>query len=537
MAGLLIAAVSLPQAMAYAQTAGLPVQAGLYGMILPVVAFAFLTSSRVVMTGPTTTTALMVAPALAVLNPDPAEYPALAAMLALLVGLVLFLARLLHLGWIADFISTPVLLGFVTGLALTMIAGQIGVLLGVPVSGGSPLQQYTSFFGGLFEAHGPTMLVGLGSLGLLVLGGRLFPKFPTLLMITVAAIAVSWVADLQARGVTVTGAIPAGLPPLSFPTVDPEDLLILVPEAIGIALLGFADAVLTARGLAARGDRPIDADQELLALAGHNAVAGLSGSFPLGASGSRSKVAVRLGGRTQVTALVQAGVILVALLVLTPALALLPKAMLAAVIIYSALALLDPPAWRALAHGSRVELGIASMTVLGMLTVGLLPALIFAVLLSVLDVARRSAEPRDAVLGWSRRHRRFVDVARNPDALLVPGVVVYRLDDRLFFANARYFTARVEEAVRASPTPVQVLVFDAEAVTHLDASAASELSSVILGLRLRGIRFVAARVRAEVQSSLEPFGLAGLLPEDSQFPTVRLAVLETTGIDVDQATR
>jgi high affinity sulfate transporter 1 len=533
-AGVMVAALALPQAMAYAQIAGLPVVAGLYGLLLPVIAYAFLGSSRVLMTGPTTTAALMVGPALLVVSGDPAAYPALAAMLALLVGLVFLLARLAHLGWLADYFSTAVLLGFVTGLALTMIAGQVGVLLGVGVTGDTPVQQYASFLGGVVGgAHGPTVAIGVTSLVLLVVAGRWFPAFPMLLVLTVGSIILSERLDLAAQGVSVVGDIPAGLPRLSWPAVGLEDVAAMVPAAIGIAVVGFSDSILLARSLARRGE-VVDADQELLGLAGMNAAAGLTGSFPVGASGSRTAVNVRLGGRTQVVGLAQAATVVIVLLLLTPALAFMPKAVLAAVIIYAALSLVDVSEWVALARCSRGELLIGGVTVLGMLTVGMLPALLLAVLLSLLDVVRRSAEPRDAVLGWSARHERFVDVEPRRDALLVPGVVVYRLDDRLFFANARYFAARVEQAVNGSPTPVTVFVFDAEAVSHLDATSAATIEAVIDTLEAQGITFVVARARAVVREQLERFGLDRRIPPDRRFPTVRAAVEATTGHDVSE---
>ncbi len=536
-AGVIVAALALPQAMAYAQLAGLPVVVGLYGLVLPLVAYAMLGSSRVLMTGPTTTAALMVGPALVAVNPDPGTHVALAAMLALVVGLVFLAARLLHLGWLADYFSAAVLLGFVTGLALTMISGQLGVLFGVTVTGETPLQQYGSFLvNALGGTHAATVAIGLASLVLLLVASRWFPRFPMLLVLTIAAIAVSGLAGLAERGVTVVGDIPAGLPRLSLPSVGVGDAFQLLLPAVGIAIVGFSDAILLARSLAAGPDEQVDADQELLALAGLNAASGVTGSFPVGASGSRSAVNVGLGGRTQVVSLVQAGTVVFVLLVLTPALALLPKAVLAAVIIYAALSLVDVPEWLGLARGSRGELLIAAVTVLGMLTVGLLPALVLAVALSLLDVVRRSAEPRDAVLGWSVQHHRHVDVAINPDALLVPGVVVYRLDDRLFFANARYFAARVEQAVHGSPTPVRVFVFDAEVVSHLDAAAAATLRRVIEGLASQGIEFVLARARAVVREQLDRHGLADVLPPESRFPTVRAALLAAAGFDLEGAT-
>ncbi len=535
-AGVAMAAVAIPQSMAYAQTAGLPVVAGLYGLLLPLLAYALLGSSRNLVTGPTATTALMVAPALVAISSEPADYPALAAMMALLVAAVFVLARVLRLGWIADYFSTSVLLGFLTGLALTLLAGQLDEFTGVPVEGDTPLQEYASFLTGFVgQVDALELLIGSLCLAALVIGARWLPRFPTLLAVTVLAIACSWAFDLGEHGVTLVGEIPPGLPGISWPSVGVTQVLELAPVAVAIALVGFADAILTARSFAAPGGRPIDANQELVALAGLNAAAGLSQSFPLGSSGSRTAINARVGGRTQVVGLVQVVVAALVLLFLTGVLALLPKATLAAVIIYAAIGLIDLRAWRALWRGSRAEFAIAGVLVVGMITIGLLPSLVLAVLLSIIDVVRTSAQPNDAVLGWSARAGRFVDVERRPSARVVPGVVVYRLDDRLFFANSRYFSSRIREAIEGAPYEVHAVVFDAEAVVGLDASGAEELRDVIEELNVRGVRFVVARPRRSLEQHLGRLGLADLLPGDALFPTVRSAVLAVSGVDVEDA--
>jgi high affinity sulfate transporter 1 len=532
-AGIALAALAVPQAMAYAQTAGLPVVAGLYGLLLPLIAYAALGSSRSLMTGPTATAALLVAPALATVSSDPAEYPALAAMLALLVGVVFLAARVLRLGWISDYFSAAVLLGFLTGLALTLVSGQLDDFTGVAVEGDTALQEYLSFATKLVGGtHALTLLIGILSLAALLIGGHFLPKFPMLLLVTVVAIAASALWDFGEQGVVLVGEIPSGLPTLAWPSVSLSDVAVLLPSAVGIALVGFSDAILTARSLTQPDAPGVDTNQELVALAGVNLAAGISQSFPLGSSGSRSAVNVRLGGRTQVVGIVQAGGVALVLLFLTEALALLPKATLGAVIIYAALGLMDLGAWRAFARGSRGELLVAVITVVGMLTIGLLGSLILAVLLSILDVVRRSAQPRDAVLGWSPRAGRFVDVERHQDALVIPGLVIYRLDDRLFFANSRYFRGRVRDAIRGAPYPVTTLVFDAESVTDLDTSGAQALADLVSELRGEGIRFVLARSRATFESQLSSTGHEDVLPAQDRYPTVRAAVASVSGVDL-----
>lgn len=533
-AGVALAAVAVPQSMAYAQTAGLPVVAGLYGLLLPLAAYALLGSSRNLMTGPTATTALMVAPALVAISTSPAEYPALAAMMALLVAAVFVIARVLHLGWVADYFSTSVLLGFLTGLALTLLAGQLDEFTGVAVEGDTPLQEYASFITGFVgDIDHLELLIGTVCLVALLVGSRWLPRFPTLLVVTVLAIAASWALDLGDRGVALVGEIPPGLPALSWPSVGVRQVLELAPIAIAIALVAFADAILAARSFASADGRPVDPNQEFLALAGVNLAAGLSQSFPLGSSGSRTAINVRVGGRTQVVGLVQVAVAALVLLFLTGVLALLPKATLAAVIIFAALGLIDLRAWKALWRGSRAEFAIAGVLVLGMITIGLLPSLVLAVLLSIIDVVRTSAQPSDAVLGWDPESRRFVDVQRRPNAQVVPGVVVYRMDDRLFFANSRYFAGRLQEAIDGAPYTVHAVVFDAEAVVGIDASGAEGLRGVIEELHGKGVRFVIARARRGFEQHLGRLDLEHVLPKDARFPTVRAAVKAVSGIDVE----
>jgi high affinity sulfate transporter 1 len=536
LAGVALAALAVPQGMAYAQTAGLPVQAGLYGLLLPLVAYAALGSSRSLMTGPTATSALLVAPALAAVSSDPADYPALAAMLALLVGAVFVLARLLRLGWISDYFSAAVLLGFLTGLALTLVSGQLDDITGVTVEGDTPLQEYASFASNVVTGTDAlTLLIGTVSLVALLVGGRWWPKFPMLLAVTVLAIGASALWNLGERGVVLVGEIPPGLPSLAWPSVSLAQAAELLPLAVGIALVAFSDAILTARSLSRPDAPPVDTDQELLALAGLNVAAGVSQSFPLGSSGSRTAVNIRLAGRTQVVGLVQAAGVALVLLFLTGALALLPKATLGAVIVYAALGLMDIGAWRAMVRGARGELVVAVITVVGMLTIGLLASLVLAVLLSVLDVVRRSAQPRDAVLGWSPDLGRFVDAQRHRDAELFPGVVVYRLDDRLFFANCRYFSARVREAIGTAPSPVTTLVFDAESVTDLDTSGAQALAAVVAEMRQDGVRFVLARSRTTFEEQLRTTGYDDLIPAEDRFPTVRAAVSAVGRVDLGGA--
>ena len=304
-------------------------------------------------------------------------------------------------------------------------------------------------------------------------------------------------------------------------------MLVLVPAAAGIALVAFSDAILTARAFAGERHETVDANQELLALGGLNLTAGLFQSFPVGSSGSRTAVNVRTGGRSQVMALVQVVVVLVVLLFLTEPISYLPKAVLGAIIVFAAAGMIDAEAWRHLWHGSRAEFVIAVVTAVGMMSVGLLPALAIAVVLSVFDVARRSAQPHDAVLGWSAKAGRFVNVSIHPNARLVPGTVVYRLDDRLFFANAQYFRERVRGAIAAAPYDVHRFVLDAEGITHVDGAGADALRELVVALDADGVEFVVARLKTAAYDKFDQFGLVATIGADRFFDTVREAAFGT----------
>ena len=314
----------------------------------------------------------------------------------------------------------------------------------------------------LGDVSGPTLAVGVAALLVLLPARFLAPRLPAALVVVVAAIVASKALDLGAEGVALVGDIPAGLPDLQVPTPPWDDVVTLAPAAAGVFLVAFADEVLTARSFAGRHGDHIRADQELLAMGVANAAAGFSQGLPVGASGSRTAVNDGMGARSQISGLLAAGAIVLVLLFLTAPIADLPKAVLGAVIVSAAIGLIDPAAWRELAATDRVELAIAGVTTAGVIITGVLQAIVFAAGLSIVDVARRSARPHDAVLGWDEELGRWADVSVHRSARVTPGVVVYRLDDRLFFANASYVKGRIAEALRAAPYAAHALVFDAE---------------------------------------------------------------------------
>ena len=524
-AGLTVAALALPSAMAYGQLAGLSPVNGLYTLLLPTVAYVLLGSSRMLVIGPEGATSTLVAAAVLPLavagSGDAAE---LASMLALLVAACFLVARVLRLGWIADYFSRPVLIGYLHGVAVTLVIAQLGKLLGLDIDASEPLGRLWEVIRELGNVSWTTLAVSVASLGAMLGLRRFVPIVPGALVVVVAAIGVSWAVDLAAHGVATVGPVASGLPRPTVPTPPLGDIAKLVPAAVGLFLVSFADEILTARAFAGKRRETVRASQELLTMGAANAAAGFTQGFSVGASGARTAVNDAMGARTQIAGLFAAGAIVVILLFLTEPVQYLPQAVLGAVIVAAGINIVDPGAWRALAEIDRVEVAIAGVTMGCVVVLGVLEALVVAVGLSIVDTVRRSARPYDAVLGWVPHIQGYRDVSIHPTARITPGVVVYRLDDRLFFANAEYVKGRVREAIRAAPTETSWLVFDAEAVNHIDSTGIEALLDLTLDLRQEEITLVVARVRTRLRPDFEVAGLTKAIGPEHFYPSVTLAV-------------
>jgi SulP family sulfate permease len=525
LAGLTVAALALPSAMAYGQLAGLSPINGLYALLLPTVAYVLLGSSRRLVIGPEGATSTLVAAAvLPLAAAGTGDAVELASMLALLVAVCFVVAWALRLGWIADYFSRPVLIGYLHGVAITLVIAQLGKLLGLEIDASEPLRRLWEVVRELGDVSGVTLVVSVVSLAALFSVRRFLPMVPGALIVVVGAIAVSWAGDLASHGVAIVGPVEGGLPRPTVPTPPLADILELVPAALGLFLVSFADEILTARAFAGKRREHVRASQELLTMGAANAAAGFTQAFSIGASGARTAVNDSMGVRTQIAGLFSAGAIVVILVFLTEPIQYLPQAVLGAVIVVAGIAIVDPAAWRSLAAIDRVEVAIAAVTTGCVVFFGVLEALVVAVGLSIIDTVRRSARPYDAVLGWVPRLDGYRDVAVHPSALVTPGVVVYRLDDRLFFANAGYVKGRVREAIRAAPTETFWFVFDAEAVNHIDSTGMEALLDLTRDLRGEKITLVVARLRTRMRSDFEVAGLVDEIGREHFYPSVRLAV-------------
>ncbi|KEF41606.1 MAG: sulfate transporter [Cyanobium sp. CACIAM 14] len=509
LAGLTVGAYLIPQCMAYAEVAGLPAITGLWAILPPLLLYALLGSSPQLAVGPESTTAVMTA---AVIGPmaagDPASYAGFGSLLALLVGLVGLAGAAARLGFVADLLSKPILVGYLGGVALIMIASQLGRICGLTLAAGSVPGQLRELSGRLADVHGPTLGLALGVLAFLLLVQRLFPRAPGPLLAVLLAMAVVAAMHLEQRGVAVIGALPAGLPhPVMPPAVTPGQLRHLLTAAVGIALVGYSDNVLTARAFAARGDDRIDANQELLALGAVNLGNGLMQGFPVSSSGSRTAIGDSLGSRSQLYSLVAFLVVLAVLLALRPLLALFPKAALGAIVIYAALRLVDIPEFLRLRQFRPSEFRLAVVTLLGVLFTDLLTGVALAMGLSVLDLFARLVRPHDAVMGLVGEPGEWHDLEDWPEARTLPGLVLFRFDAPLCFANADHFRQRVLATVAAEPQPVRWFVLNAEAIVEIDSTAADALDQLLGELASREIRFGLVHLKADLRALLQRSGL------------------------------
>ena len=439
-AGVTVAAYLVPQVMAYATVAGLPPVVGLWAALVPLAVYAVLGSSRQLSVGPESTTALMTATALAPLAVgDPGRYAALAAATALLVGAICFVAGVIRLGFIADLLSRPVLIGYMTGVAVIMIGSQLGKVTGIRVEGDEFIDQVRSFVDGLGAAHWPTIALSASVLVLLLMLARLAPRIPGPLIAVLVATAVVSLFSLNRNGIKVVGVIPEGLPALGVTGIALADLSALVIPAGGIAIVAFSDNVLTARTFAARHGQDVDANAELRALGVCNVGTGLSHGFPVSSSGSRTALGDAIGSRTQLYSVVALVFVVVVMLAGRSVLAMFPTAALGALVVYAALRLVDVPEFKRLARFRHSEFVLALATTAAVLLFGVLYGVLVAVGLSILDLLRRVARPHDAVLGFVPGVAGMHDIDDYPDASPEPGLVVYRYDAPLFFANAENF--------------------------------------------------------------------------------------------------
>ncbi len=518
-AGLTLGAVMVPVGLAYGELAGLPL-AGLYGSMLPLLAYALFGSSRQLIVGPDTAMAALVAVVVVPLAPgDPGRLALLAAALGVMVGMLCLLGGVLRLGFVANFLSKPVIVGFMHGLALVIIVAQLPKVLGLKSDGETTLDQAVSLLHRLGDTNFISLGIGIGTFAAILLCRRFAPRVPG----AVLALAVSGLAvvllGLDKQGVAVVGRIPTGLPGLSLPAVTLADFEALLPVALVAALLSFSDTVVTARAFAARNRYRIDANQELLAIGAANLVSGLSQGLPISASDSRTAVAEAAGGRTQVTSAITAVVVAGVMLWLAEFLYYLPSAALGGLLVASAWGLCDTAEFRRLWRFRGISLAGALVTMLGVVALGVMEGILIGVVFSLVLLLRALAFPPDAVLGRTPGGS-WHDTAHRPDAVPVHGLLVYRFSAPLFFANCTLFRDRIVAQVDAASLPVSGVVIDGGAIHDVDLMGCETLAELEEELRERGIRLAFGNLRDRVKKDI----LRGLdlatADDDLTFPSV-----------------
>jgi high affinity sulfate transporter 1 len=523
-----LTALLVPQGMAYAELAGLPPITGLYTSILCLVGYAIFGPSRILVLGPDSSLGPMIAATIIPIvgaNGDPQRAIALASVLALLVGVMTVLAGVAKLGFVADLLSKPTQIGYLNGLALTILVSQLPKLFGFSVDADGLIPEAAGFANGL--ANGDTvaaaLAIGLLGLVLILLLQRLVPKVPAVLVAVVVSILAANAFNLADHGVSLVGPLPQGFPPLTLPGVPLSDMALLVAGAVGIAVVSLTDTISTASAFAARAGQEVDGDREMIGIGAANIAAGFFQGFPVSTSGSRTAVAEQAGARSQVTGLVGALAITLMLLLAPGLLRNLPQPTLAAVVITASLALADIPGTVRLWRQRRTEFTLSMAAFAGVALLGVLPGIAIAVALSIGNVFRRVWWPYQTVLGRAADVPGYHDVRSYPDAEQLPGCVLFRFDAPLFFANARTFRDQVRRLARSEPPPKWIVVA-AEPITDVDTTAADMLEDLDEGLNAQGISLVFAELKDPVRQKVERYELTRTIDPTHFFPTLGAAV-------------
>ncbi|HBP6024766.1 SulP family inorganic anion transporter [Pseudomonas aeruginosa] len=523
-AGLSVAAIQIPTAIAYAQIAGFPPQVGLYACILPMLIYALIGSSRQLMVGPDAATAAMVAAAITPLAAgDPQRLVDLSMIVAIMVGLFSIVAGLARAGFIASFLSRPILVGYLNGIGLSLLVGQLGKLFGYEAATSGFVAGILALLENLLHIHWPTLILGSLSLLLMVLLPRRFPQLPGALCGVLLASLAAALLGLDRYGVELLGEVPAGLPQLSWPQTSLEELKSLLRDATGITVVSFCSAMLTARSFAARHGYSINPNHEFVALGLANIGAGVSQGFAISGADSRTAVNDMVGGKTQLVGVVAALVIAATLLLLNKPLGWVPMPALGAVLLLAGWGLIDVQALKGFWKLSRFEFSLCLLTTVGVLSVGVLPGIFVAVSIAVLRLLYYTYHPSDAVLGWMHGIDGQVELAKYPQATTLPGLVIYRFDAPLLFFNADYFKQRVLAVVDGSERPNAVLL-NAEAMTNLDISGLATLHEVQQILKAQGVHLSLARVTGQTLDLLQRSSMLGEIKPPLVFSSVRSGV-------------
>jgi high affinity sulfate transporter 1 len=526
-AGLVMTTMLVPVGIAYAEASGIPGINGLYATIVPLLAYAVFGPSRILVLGPDSALApVILAVVLPISGGDPERAVSIAGMMAIVSGVVCVAAGLSRLGFITELLSKPIRYGYMNGIAITVMLSQIPKLLGFSVDAAGPLRQALGIVENVSAGHTNIAAFGIGGFTLaLILVLKRWPRVPGMLIGVVLATVLTAVFDLASRsGISVLGPLPQGLPGPRLPLASTDNLSAILMGSVAVALVSFADTSVLSRTYAARLRTSVDSNQEMAALGIANLAAGFFQGMPISSSSSRTPVAEAAGARTQLTGVVGALAIALLLTLAPDLLQYLPQTALAAVVISSAIGLFEVSDLRRIYRIQRWEFWLSMTCFAGVAVFGAIPGIAFAIVIAVIEFLWDGWRPHSAVLGRVDGLKGYHDITRYPDARRIPGLVLFRWDAPLFFANAEWFHERVLAAVAGSPTPVRWLVVAAEPVTSVDVTAADMICELDDALRATDVDLVFAEMKDPVKDKLKRFGLYTRLGEDSFFATVGEAV-------------
>ncbi|BCW67308.1 transporter [Arthrobacter sp. NicSoilB4] len=525
-AGAALSAFLIPAGMAYAEAAGLPAVTGLYASIVPLLAYAVFGPSRVLIIGPDSSLAPIIAAAILPLaGTEPDHAVALAGVLALMIGGLLLAGRVFKLGFVTGLLSKPIRVGYLNGIALVIMLSQLPKLLGIPGTGGSLVNTAAGTVQAVSQgATNPlALLFGAGTIAVIV-GCRLLPwKLPGVLIAVVAATALTAALDLTTALPTV-GSLPRGLPAPALGGISLDDVTALLGPAAGIALIAFADTSVLSKSFAARSGVQVDGNQEMGALGAANMASGLFGGFPISGSASRTPIALAAGAKSPLSGAVAAALVALFMIVAPGVTAYLPSSVLAGVVMVAAASILDVATFRRLLRMSRTEAALLAATFLGVAFVGVLEGIVVAIGLSLVAFVLRALDPYRTELGSVGDVPGYHDLGRHPEGHRVPGLVIARFDAPLFFANGAVFTDHIRALVASAPDPVRWVIVASEAITGLDTTALDDLVALDDELAKRGISLVFAEMKGPIKDRLIRFGVSSRFGPDHFFPTVTNAV-------------
>ncbi|MFZ1320326.1 MAG: SulP family inorganic anion transporter [Ignavibacteria bacterium] len=524
-AGLTVASIALPVGIAYSALADFPPEIGLYSTILPMLAFALFGSSKKLIIGPDAATLMMIVSALVPFVALGAEVRHEACVvLSLLVGLLCIIGGIFRLGFIADFLSKPILTGYLNGLTFTIIISQITKVFGYKTIDGGFLKVLVNFLSRLSETNITTFIFGMSVILFLLICKKVSRKIPAALIASVGGGVVVYFLGLQNYGVAVIGNIPGGLPSLNIPQINVSEISALMPAALSIFLMSYCSGMLTDKSFASKTGDEVNANREFFGFGAADIASGISGGFVVSGADSKTAVAISLGSKTQLTSIIAAVTLSLILLFFTSPLAYLPTAALGAIVIVSAMGFFDTTYLKKLYRINKKEFLLSVFTSLAVMTIGVLEGVIIAVALAVLLLIARAAKPADTLIGRAPNSDTYQDIDLLETREPTPGIIIYRFESALVFFNADYFKRRIKELISNSKDKPKLLLLDAGSINHLDSTGNDALEELINELEIMGIKISIVRTQKQFQNMIEKSGIAEKIGKENFYPTIKTGV-------------